>query len=159
METETLKDILLLVVGATMALGSSWVKASIDRETATSTDVYRQRVQALNEIWRSFLPLRTTFASRITIGHRIWLKKFKETAEKGLEEFRTQIDQNQVILPRVVIMALRDIDAYLFDVLSQEDLKTSDYDVALKEYLKRLTEVVNDSFAKRSHAINLEFRT
>lgn len=154
-----MNEILLLLVGAAIALISSWIKAWIDRETSASTEVYKQRIQALNEIWKSFLPLRTTFAARISLGHEAWLTKYKDGVEKELGEFRAKIDQSQVILPKSVIEALRDLEIYLFDASSRDELKSSDYDATLKKHLKKLTVVINNSFSKRTQAIDLEFRT
>ena len=83
----------------------------------------------------------------------------KKNALKDLDVFRARVDENQVILPCSVIVALREIDTYLFGVLENGDQKSSDYEAKLKELLETLTAVVQETFTRRTHAINLEFHT
>lgn len=159
MTDEIVKNILFLVVGALITLVASWFKSKLDRETAMSNDLFKQRIQSLNAIWLSFLSLRTSFADKVPMGHKEWKDENGEKARKDLDIFRAKIDENQVILPCPVINALREIDKNLASVLNMDDQQASDYTAKLEKLLKKLTEVVQETFSMKTHAINLEFRT
>ena len=159
MVDEIVKNILFLVAGALIALITSRFKSKLDRETAMSNDLFKQRIQSLNAIWLSFLPLRTTLAKKVQMRHDVWEKENQKNALKDLDVFRARVDENQVILPCSVIVALREIDTYLFGVLENGNQKPSDYEAKLKELRGTLTAVVQKTFTRRTHAINLEFHT
>lgn len=75
MEGDAVTSILMLLLGAIVALLGSWARAWIDRESAVSNDLYKQRVEALNAIWKTFLPVRTIYARKLPRGHENWLKE------------------------------------------------------------------------------------
>lgn len=150
---------LLILLGAAVALLSSYVKAWIDRETATSNQLLLQRIQSLNDIWLLFIPVKNTFVKKISLGHEKWLAKYQDTAQKELDAFRNKIDQNQIILPREIIDELREIDLYLYEVLYLEVQKPSDFTNKLKSHLNSLSRITNEMLSKRTHSINLKFRT
>lgn len=134
-------------------------KATLERETAASNDLYRQRVEALNAVWRAFLPVKGIYAEKITLGHENWVKPRKSQALTALNDFRGRIDENQVILPEEVVRILREIDTYLFEVLDTDDQAPSIYVCRLNSHLATLSDVVNEAFAKRTHSIELKLRT
>lgn len=152
-------EVLLIVVGAVIGLLASWAQAWIDRETSASNDLYKQRVEALNTVWRAFLPVKTIYASKISLGHENWIRTVKGEAVVALDTFRARIDENQVLLPKEVLAVLRDIDAYLYNVLSEKDQAPSDYVARLNEHLATLSAVANKALSKRTHVLDLELRT
>ena len=153
------EKLLFIILGAVVALLSSWVKACIDRETKTSNQLLQQRIQSLNDIWLLFIPLKRTFAKKISLGHEKWLEKYHDTALKELDTFRDKIDQNQIILPVEIINEFRKIDSYLDEVLYLETQKPSEFDRNLKNHLNSLSIITNRVLSKRTHSIKLEFRT
>lgn len=159
MEGDAVTSILMLLLGAIVALLGSWARAWIDRESAVSNDLYKQRVEALNAIWKTFLPVRTIYARKLPRGHENWLKEKQLEAKAELDKFRAAIDERQVVLPKQVISALRDIDMYLFRVLNMSEQSASVYQNELDALLVNLSAAASSTFAKRTHEIDLEFRT
>lgn len=156
---EVFKDITLLVVGAGIALFSNWASARIERETSASNELFNLRVNALNEIWLEFIQVRDVYARKAQEGHEAWIKNHKDDAQNKLDSFRRLVDAKQVVLPPKIIEKLRDIDSYLFSLLSIEDQNPSEYQEDINRRLKTLSNEVNESFKKRTHAIDLHFRT
>jgi hypothetical protein len=153
------EKILFTIIGAAIAIISSWVKAWIDRETATSNELLKQRIKALNDIWLCFIKAKNTYVHKVEMGHAKWLKEYKNEAQKDIDAFREEIDKNQIILPCEIVEALREIDIYLFNVLALDDQKSSDYIKDIDKLLNDLSEKTNAVLGKRTHAINLKFRT
>uniref|UniRef100_UPI0040565975 hypothetical protein n=1 Tax=Candidatus Electronema sp. TaxID=2698783 RepID=UPI0040565975 len=153
------ETILSAIVGAATAIIFNWVKAWIDRETATSNELLKQRIKALNDIWLCFIKAKNTYVHKFEMGHAKWLKEYRNEAQKDIDAFREEIDKNQIILPCEIVEVLREIDIYLFDVLGLDDQKFSDYKKDIDKLLNNLSEKTNAVLGKRTHAINLKFRT
>lgn len=152
-------EILFTIFGAAIAIISSWVNAWINRETATSNELLKQRIKALNDIWLCFIKAKNTYACKVPMGHAKWLKEYKDKAQNDIDAFREEIDKNQIILPCEIVEVLREIDIYLFNLLSLDDQKSSDYKKDIDKLLNDLSEKTNAVLGKRTHAINLKFRT
>lgn len=152
-------EILFIVLGASVALLSSRVKAWIDRETAISNDLLSRRIQSLNDIWLFFIPVKKVFAKKISFGHQKWLEKYQVVAQKELDTFRDKIDQNQIVLPMEIIDELREIDLYLNNVLYREAQMPSEFVSELETHLNSLSKITNKMLSKRTHLIHLKFRT
>lgn len=78
---EVVKDILLLIIGAVIALFSIWATAWIERETSASNEVFNQRLHALSEIWLAFMAVKDVYAIKIAKGHENWIISNKEEVE------------------------------------------------------------------------------
>jgi len=153
------EKLLFAVFGAAIALISSWAKAWIDRETATSNELLKQRIQALNGIWLCFIKAKNTYSHKVTMGHAKWLERYKEEAQKDINNFRSEVDANQIVLPHEIIEALRNIDAYMLGVLDMDYQKPSEYVDEIERLLCLLSDKTNSALSKRTHKVNLKFRT
>lgn len=156
---EAVKNVLLLVVGAAIALFSNWAAAWIERETSASNEVFNRRLSALNEIWVAFMAVKEVYALKIPKGHANWIKSHKEEAEEKLNLFRRLVDATQVVLPKTIIGKLREIDSYMYELLWSEDQTPSEYVAEINGQLATLSTEANKCFRKRTHAIDLHFRT
>lgn len=159
MEYEVVKNVLLLLVGAAIALLSNWVMAWIERETAASKEVFNLRVNGLNDIWVTFIAVKDIYAAKVPKGHEPWLKEYKEEAQQKLNQFRHLVDANQVVLPKPIIDKLREIDSYMNSLLDSDSQKPAQYVDDINTRLVALSVEANKCFQKRTHAINLSFRT
>ena len=156
---EVVKDILLLMVGAAIALYSNWATAWIERDTSASNEVFNRRLNALNEIWLALMAVKEVYAAKIPLGHENWIKSYNVEAEEKLNSFRHSVDANQVILPKTIIEKLREIDSYMYELLWSEDQKPSEYVAEINKRLATLSTEANLCFKKRTHAIDIHFRT
>lgn len=154
-----MKDIFLLLVGAAIALLSSWVVARIERETSASNELFNRRLSSLNDIWIAFLAVKDVYSLKIQMGHESWAKSHKKEAEEKLNSFRRLVDSSQVVLPKTIIGKLRDIDSYMYELLWSEKQKPSEYVTAINDRLDTLSDEANKYLKKRTHAIELHFRT
>lgn len=153
------ENLMYLIVGAAIGIISSWIKAWIDRETATSNELLRLRIQALNAIWLRYMKARDTYSHMASMKYKDWLEKHKDNATVDINAFRAEIDKHQIVLPHEIVDALRDIDTYMHGLLFLEDKTTGQYKKEIDDYLATLTEKSNSVLTKRTHSINLKFRT
>jgi hypothetical protein len=151
--------LLAAIIGAAIAIISSWIKAWTDRKTAISNDLLKQRIQSLNSIWNCFIEAKNIYSHKISMGHPQWLIKYKSHAEEKINAFRAEVDKHQIVLPSEIIETLRDIDLYMYGLLNLEDQKPSEYQRKIEYYLKQLTTKTNYELGKRTHSISLKFRT
>jgi len=156
---EIVKDILLLIIGAAIALLSHWATAWIERETTASNEIFNRRLNALNEIWLTFMALKDVYASKVPMGYENWINAYKEEAEEKLNSFRRLVDASQVILPKTIVEKLREIDSYMHASLCNKDQKPSEYVAEINKLLAKLSTEANSHLKKRTHAIDLYFRT
>ena len=122
-----LKDITNLLLGAFIATSSYLIKGWVDRSVQMSNEIFKQRIDALNEIWIKLLAVIRTYDRKMSEGHENWLKEYRETAFNELNIFRKVLEENQIILPEEIISSFQEIDWYLFSLLDMKDQAPSDY--------------------------------
>jgi len=106
------------------------------------------------------MAVKDVYAAKIPLGHANWVKSHKVEAEEKLNSFRHSVDANQVILPKTIIENLREIDSYMHELLwSEEGQKPSEYVAEINKQLASLSTEANSCFKKRTHAIDIHFRT
>ena len=156
---ELVKEILLLITGASLALFSTWVKSWIEREAHCSNEVFKQRISCMNQIWSSFYEVKNIFGSKIALGHVKWVAQNHNEALERLNSFRRAIDESQIVLCQEIISGFRELDTYLFVLLDDEDQKPSQYVSELNAILEKLSKVINENMNKRVYKIDLHLRT
>lgn len=105
-----MKEILMLILGASIALISAWVKSRIDREAQCSNEIFKQRVSCMNRIWTSFYDVKEVYASKITLGYTRWAAQKQDTALEKLNTFRRAIDESQIVLSKEIISGFRALE-------------------------------------------------
>lgn len=154
-----MKELLLLIAGAAIALFSAWVKSWIDREAHCSNEVFKQRISCLNQIWSSFFEVKNIYARKIPLGHTDWIAQNRDEVLEKLNTFRKAIDESQIVLSQEIISGFRELDTYLFTHLDDEGQKPSQYVSDLNEILDQLSKVINQNMYKRVYKIDLHLRT
>ena len=154
-----MKEILLLIVGASIALFSTWVKSWIEREAHCSNEVFKQRISCMNQIWSSFYEVKNIFGSKIALGHGKWIAQNHDEALEKLNAFRRAIDESQIVLSEEIISGFRELDTYLFVLLGNEDQRPSQYVSELNAILEKLSKVINENMDKRVYKVDLHLRT
>lgn len=154
-----MKEILLLIAGASIALFSTWVKSWIDREAHCSNEIFKQRISCMNQIWSSFYEVKNIFGSKIPLGHAKWVAQNHDEALDKLNAFRRAIDESQIVLGQEIISGFRELDTYLFVLLSDEDQKPSQYVSEINAILEKLSKVINENMDKRAYRVDLHLRT
>ncbi len=154
-----MKELLLLIAGAAIALFSAWVKSWIDREAHCSNEVFKQRISCLNQIWSSFFEVKNIYARKIPLGHTDWIAQNRDEVLEKLNTFRKAIDESQIVLSQEIISGFRELDTYLFTLLDDEDQKPFQYVSDLNEILDQLSKVINQNMYKRVYKIDLHLRT
>lgn len=154
-----MKEILLLIAGASIALFSTWVNSWIDREAHCSNEIFKQRISCMNQIWSSFYEVKNIFGSKISLGHAKWVVHHHDEAREKLDAFRRAIDESQIVLGQEIISGFRELDTYLFVLLSDEDQKPSQYVAEINAILEKLSKVINENMDKRAYKVDLHLRT
>jgi hypothetical protein len=154
-----MKEVLLIVVGASIALISSWVKSWVERETACSNEIYKQRISCLNKIWCSFYEVKEIYGAKIPLGHNNWVTKHGDEAEEKLNVFRRTIDESQIILSKEIVSEFRELDTYLFTLLHEDDQTPSNYIKQINSILEKISIEINKHMNKRVYQIDLHLRT
>lgn len=154
-----MKEILLLIAGASIALFSTWVKSWIDREAHCSNEIFKQRISCMNQIWSSFYEVKNIFGRKIPLGHAKWIAQNHDEALNKLDAFRRAIDESQIVLGQEIISGFRELDTYLFVLLSDEDQKPSQYVSEINAILEKLSKVINENMDKRAYRVDLYLRT
>lgn len=153
-----IKDISLFVTGAVLALISAWLKSIWDRKSTSSNTLFDMRLNAIDKIWRSFLKVKTIYGQKIPLGHDNWLRTHKENSLNLLIEYRQVIDENQVILDHCITDEFRNLEYYMYNLLSLDDQAPSDYIDELNQRLSVLSDVINKSMGKRTHTVKLKLQ-
>ena len=153
------KEILLLIAGASIALFSTWVKSWIEREAHCSNEVFKQRISCMTQIWSSFYEVKNIFGNKISLGHAKWVEQNHDEALQKLNEFRSAIDKSQIVLSQEIVSGFRELDTYLYVLLSEEDQKPSQYVSELNVILEKVSKVINRNMDKRIYKIDLNLRT
>jgi len=122
-----MKELLLLLAGAGLTLLGALAQAALDRRTVSTSKILELRLEALNRIWTELVATRNIFEEKFQLGHARWVEVRGRAAEDALNRFRNEIDRSQVLLDANVTKVLREIDAYLYLLLSEEQQKPSAY--------------------------------
>ena len=154
-----MKEILLLIAGASIALFSTWVKSWIEREAHCSNEIFKQRISCMNQIWSSFYEVKNIFGSKIALGHAKWIAQNHDEALDKLNAFRRAIDESQIVLSQEIIGGFRELDTYLFTLLDDDDQKPSQYVSELNAILEKLSKIINENMDKRVYRVDLHLRT
>lgn len=154
-----MNELLLLVAGASIALFSTWVKSWIDREAHCSNEIFKQRMSCLNKIWFLFYEVKNIFGKKISLGHSKWVEQDSDEAREKLDAFRRAIDESQIVLGQEIISGFRELDVYLYVLMTDEEQKPSQYISELNEILNKLSKVINKNMDKRVHKVDLNLRT
>lgn len=153
------KEILLLIVGASIALFSAWVKSWIESESKISNEIFNQRLICLNRIWVSFYEVKEIYGGKISLGHEKWLKSNFEQALEKLNSFRRSIDESQIILGSEIVECFRAIDTYLFVLLHEESQRPSEYISDINTLLEEASAAINKNMNARLYRIKLQLKT
>ena len=153
------KEILLLIVGASIALFSSWVKSWIESQSKISNEIFNQRLTSLNRVWVSFYEVKEIYGDKISLGHEKWLESNFELALEKLNLFRCSIDESQIFLGSEIVECFREIDAYLFVLLHEESQKPSEYVSGINRLLEKTSAVINKNMNTRLFKIKLQLKT
>jgi len=154
-----MESILIFIAGSLTTLLVTLIKTRIDRESACSNEIYKQRLLFLNKIWCSFYEVKNIYASKVSLGHSKWLIKYETEALNKLDLFRKNIDESQMVLSREIISDFRKMDEYLFSLLSIETQKPSEYVNTLNVFLEQISTSINLHMNKRLQTINLYLTT
>lgn len=154
-DSETLGSLLLLLVGGGLtALGTllgSWIK----RRDVISNRLFESRLEAVDQLWAKLTVLKRMFGAKIGLGQTRWLAERGEEAEAKLEEFRTALDNSQVILDASVVEAFKAIESYFFEILDRDEHRASEYAAELTSLVKSLERSIQANLRKTSHRIRL----
>jgi len=154
-----MKEILLIIAGAAIALISSWVKSWIERESVCSNEIYKQRISCLNEIWRAFYEVKEIYGNKISMGHKKWLSTHREESLEKLNKFRRVIDDSQIVLSKEIIVEFRELDTYLYTLIFEDENVPSEYVAELNLILEKISSAINTHMNKRVYKIDLCLRT
>jgi len=152
-------EVLLIILGASIALMSAWTKSWIERESVCSNEIYKQRITFLNKIWCSFYEVKNVYGAKVSMGHENWINSHREDALNKLNAFRRDIDESQIVLSKDIVSEFRELDSYLFTLLDEEEQKPSEYVKELNVILKRVSKSINENMNKRVYKIDLHLRT
>ena len=153
-----MKEILIFVSGVLVALFTSYIKSILDRETRASGEIFQKRLDAISEIWQSFVEVKDAYATKVTLGHENWKKFESQAALDKLNEFRQVVDLHQVVLPSEILDQFRDLDMYMYSLVHVDGQVPSDYLDELNSKLVALSSKINVSMGKRTQKIELKFR-
>ena len=153
------EKLLYLVAGSLLTLVGAIVKTWLDRRTHSSNRIFELRVEALNRVWQAFNEMKGLFAIRIEIGFGRWSQDYAQKAAEALATFRRSIDNAQVVLPAEVIDVLRRMDELYYLYLGDDQQRPSNFNRELKRLLGELTTAANNTLAKQTHLVKLQFRT
>ena len=132
------------------------ITEKIKRETNISNLIFKQRIDALNEIWLKFNDVRLIYVQRMVNGHENWIRSHKEKAITALNEYKDSVERNQVVLDTRIIDSFKKIDMFLFEELARNDRLMSDYDKELKQLLSETSEQINELMTNSTQKINLD---
>ena len=150
---------LFFIAGSVMTLLVAFIKARMDRESACSNEIYKQRLLVLNKIWHSFYEVKEVYASKVTLGHKQWIISYKTEALHKLDLFRKNLDESQIFLNKEIISEFRKMDVYLFKLLSEESQKPSEFVNELNVFLEIISKTINLHMNERLQKIQLYLRT
>ena len=154
-----MESVLIFIAGSLTTLLVTLIKTRIDRESACSNEIYKQRLLFLNKIWCSFYEVKKVYASKVTLGHNKWLIKYETEALHKLNLFRKNVDESQMVLNKEIISEFRKMDGYLFSLLSIESQKPSEFVNELNVFLEIISKAINLHMNKRLQTINLYLTT
>jgi hypothetical protein len=154
-----MKELLLLLAGASIALFSTWVKSWVDRESHCSNEVFKQRISCMNQIWSSFYEVKSIFGNKIAKGQAKWISQHHDEALEKLNAFRKLIDESQIVLSKEIVNGFRELDSYLFVLIGDEDQHPSRYVAELNAILEKLSMVINENMNVRTHKVDLHLST
>ena len=156
-----LEEIALVLIGAALTLAAQYIRNLSDRDTHASNRVLEIRLNALQSIWEKYAAALWVLGSRTNEG---W--EHYDEAKALQDEFRREVERNQIVLDHSVVAGLRRIDSDLL-LFRDGDWHTEQGRPIgfarfrrehLDPHLDELAAAINRTMDVSTHKINLRFK-
>lgn len=162
----TVIDLGLVLLGSLLTLTGYWVKAMLDRRTRTSNRIFELRLEAIDKLWGKYNRLVWVLGKSTQLGYNEWRDNHYEEAERAREEFRMEVERQQIILDKEIVEEFVKIGGEAMKFVHGNYKNENDdpisyfkwYNEKLSPKLNELSSLINESLQKRTHTVSLEFR-
>lgn len=156
-----LEEIGLVLIGAALTLSAQFIRNLSDRDTHASNSVLEIRLNALQSIWEKYAAALWVLGLRTNENWGCY-----EEAEALQNDFRREVERNQIVLDHSVVSGLRRVDSDLL-LFRDGDWHTERGQPIgfaqfrrehLDPHLDELASAINRTMDVSTHKINLRFR-